>query len=67
MPREIEFVFDFGGPNSWFVHRAIPAIEARRKVRFRYTPVLLGGIFRATGNKPPLRRPLRSAKSGPTY
>lgn len=54
MPREIEFVFDFGGPNSWFVHRAIPAIEARGKVRFRYAPVLLGGIFRATGNKPPL-------------
>lgn len=54
MPREIEFVFDFGGPNSWFVHRAIPAIEAQGKVRFRYAPVLLGGIFRATGNKPPL-------------
>lgn len=54
MPSEIEFVFDFGGPNSWFVHRAIPAIEARGKVRFRYAPVLLGGIFRATGNKPPL-------------
>lgn len=54
MPHEIEFVFDFGGPNSWFVHRAIPAIEARGKVRFRYAPVLLGGIFRATGNKPPL-------------
>ena len=54
MPREIEFLFDFGGPNSWFVHRAIPAIEAKGKVKFRYAPVLLGGIFRATGNKPPL-------------
>ena len=54
MPREIEFVFDFGGPNSWFVHRAIPAIEAKGQVKFRYVPVLLGGIFRATGNKPPL-------------
>lgn len=54
MPREIEFLFDFGGPNSWFVHRAIPAIEAKGNVRFRYVPVLLGGIFKATGNKPPL-------------
>ena len=51
---EIEFVYDFGGPNSWFVHRAIPAIEARGKVRFRYVPVLLGGIFKATGNRPPV-------------
>ncbi len=54
MPREIEFIFDFGGPNSWFVHRAIPGIEAKAKVRFRYVPVLLGGLFKATGNKPPM-------------
>ena len=54
MAREIEFLFDFGGPNSWFVHRAIPAIEAKGKVKFRYVPVLLGGIFKATGNQPPL-------------
>ena len=54
MPREIEFSFDFGGPNSWFVHRAIPAIEAEGKVTFRYVPVLLGGLFKATGNKPPM-------------
>lgn len=51
---EIEFLYDFGGPNSWFVHRAIPAIEAQGKVTFRYVPVLLGGIFKATGNQPPL-------------
>ena len=51
---QIEFLYDFGGPNSWFVHRAIPAIEAEGKVRFRYAPVLLGGLFKATGNKPPL-------------
>lgn len=54
MPREIELLFDFGGPNSWFVHRAIPAIEAQGKVSFRYVPVLLGGLFKATGNQPPM-------------
>lgn len=54
MPREIEFLYDFGGPNSWFVHRAIPAIEAEGKVCFRYVPVLLGGLFKATGNQPPM-------------
>lgn len=51
---EIEFIYDFGGPNSWFVQRAIPAIEAQGKVRFRHVPVLLGGLFKATGNKPPM-------------
>lgn len=54
MPREIEFLYDFGGPNSWFVHRAIPAIEAEGAVTFRYVPVLLGGIFKAIGNQPPM-------------
>lgn len=54
MPRDIEFLFDFGGPNSWFVHRAIPAIEAAQGVTFRYVPVLLGGLFKATGNSPPM-------------
>ena len=51
---EIEFIYDFGGPNSWFVHRALPAIEAKGQVRFRYVPVLLGGLFKATGNRPPM-------------
>ncbi|MEN9684084.1 MAG: hypothetical protein RLZZ427_1835 [Pseudomonadota bacterium] len=51
---EIDFIYDFGGPNSWFVHRALPAIEAKGQVRFRYVPVLLGGLFKATGNRPPM-------------
>ncbi len=51
---EIEFIYDFGGPNSWFVQHAIPAIEARDEVRFRHVPVLLGGLFKATGNQPPM-------------
>ena len=52
---EIEFLYDFGSPNAYFVHRAIPAIEAQGKVRFRYAPILLGGVFKATGNKSPMQ------------
>jgi 2-hydroxychromene-2-carboxylate isomerase len=55
MPREIEFFYDFGSPNAWFVHRALPAIEAQGRVSFRYVPVLLGGIFKATGNQSPMQ------------
>lgn len=47
------FWFDFGSPNSWFAHQLVPGIEARTGARFRYVPVLLGGIFKATGNQPP--------------
>jgi len=48
------FLFDFGSPNAYLSHQVIPAIEARTGVRFTYEPVLLGGIFKATGNRSPV-------------
>jgi 2-hydroxychromene-2-carboxylate isomerase len=49
----IEFHFDFGSPNAYLAHRVIPGIEGRTGARFRYVPVLLGGVFKATGNRSP--------------
>lgn len=51
---EIAFEFDFGSPNAYMAHRAIPAIEARTGARFVYRPVLLGGLYKLTNNKPPM-------------
>jgi 2-hydroxychromene-2-carboxylate isomerase len=48
-----QFLFDFGSPNAFLSHEAIPAIERRTGVKFEYVPVLLGGIFKATNNKSP--------------
>ena len=48
-----QFLFDFGSPNAFLSHRAIPAIEQRTGVKFEYVPVLLGGIFKATNNRSP--------------
>src|ERR1700746_1108054 len=48
-----QFLFDFGSPNAYLSHEAIPAIEQRIGVKFEYVPVLLGGLFKATNNKPP--------------
>jgi 2-hydroxychromene-2-carboxylate isomerase len=50
---QVEFHFDFGSPNAYLAHRVIPEIEARTGARFRYVPVLLGGVFKATGNRSP--------------
>jgi 2-hydroxychromene-2-carboxylate isomerase len=50
----VEFLFDFGSPNAYLAHKVIPAIEARTGVRFAYVPVLLGGVFKATGNRSPM-------------
>jgi 2-hydroxychromene-2-carboxylate isomerase len=51
----VEFLFDFGSPNAFLSHRVIPEIEKRTGARFEYTPVLLGGIFKATGNQSPMQ------------
>lgn len=51
---QVEFHFDFGSPNAYLAHRVIPGIEARTGAKFRYVPVLLGGVFKATGNRSPM-------------
>ena len=48
-----QFMFDFGSPNAFLSHEAIPAIEQRTSVKFEYVPILLGGIFKATNNRSP--------------
>lgn len=52
-PVSVEFQFDFGSPNAYLSHQVIPAIEARTGVRFRYQPVLLGGLFKLANNRSP--------------
>ena len=47
------FYFDFGSPNAYLCHRVIPAIEARAAARFKYEPVLLGGLFKLSNNQSP--------------
>jgi len=66
MTVPVEFHFDFGSPNAYLSHRALPAIEARTGVRFRYVPVLLGGVFKLTGNVSPAVS-LRGIKNKPRY
>ena len=53
MTTSPQFMFDFGSPNAFLSHEAIPAIERRTGAKFEYVPILLGGIFKATNNKSP--------------
>ena len=48
-----EFHFDFGSPNAYLSHLVIPEIERRTGVAFEYVPILLGGVFKLTGNRSP--------------
>jgi 2-hydroxychromene-2-carboxylate isomerase len=52
--KTVDFLFDFGSPNAYFAHKVIPGIEQRTGATFNCIPVLLGGIFKLTNNKPPM-------------
>jgi len=63
---KIEFHFDFGSPNAYLAELVLPEIERRTDVKFAYVPVLLGGVYKATGNMSPLDS-LRGIKNKPEY
>jgi len=65
-PLKIQFLFDFGSPNAYLSEKIIPSIERRNGVKFEYVPVLLGGIFKATGNKSPFET-MRGIKNKPEF
>jgi 2-hydroxychromene-2-carboxylate isomerase len=65
-PVKVEFLFDFGSPNAYLADLVIPQIERRTGVKLDYVPVLLGGIFKATGNVSPAES-LRGIKNKREY
>lgn len=54
MSKTLEFVFDFGSPNAYLAYKALPPILQRTGAELEILPCLLGGIFKATGNQPPM-------------
>ncbi len=66
MTPKVEFLFDFGSPNAHLAEVAIPGIEQRTGAKFEYVPILLGGIYKATGNMSPFDS-LRGIKNKPEY
>ena len=63
---DAQFYFDFGSPNAFLSHRIIPDIEARTGGKFHYVPVLLGGLFKLTGNQSPMTA-FAGIKNKPEY
>ncbi|MDB5450754.1 MAG: disulfide bond formation protein DsbA [Phenylobacterium sp.] len=59
MTRQIEFLFDVGSPTSYLAHKRLPAVLRRTEAEVTYLPILLGGVFRATGNVSPATIPAK--------
>jgi 2-hydroxychromene-2-carboxylate isomerase len=56
MTKTFEFIFDFGGPNSYLAHKVLPELYAQTGAEAVYVPILLGGLFKLTNNQAPLIR-----------
>ena len=54
MTKSIDFYFDFGSPNAYLAWRVLPDSAKSIGIDINYHPALLGGIFKATNNQPPM-------------
>ncbi|OWQ91089.1 2-hydroxychromene-2-carboxylate isomerase [Sphingopyxis witflariensis] len=54
MAKTLELIFDFGSPNAYLTLKVLPELLDRTGADLIITPCLLGGIFKATGNKAPM-------------
>lgn len=59
MAKIVEFYFDFGSSYSYIAYKALPAIAAARSAQIVWRPMLLGGVFKATGNRSPAEIPAK--------
>ncbi|HXA45988.1 MAG TPA: DsbA family protein [Burkholderiaceae bacterium] len=54
MSKQVEFYFDFGSPYSYLAYHQLPKIAKARNAENVWHPMLLGGVFQATGNHSPV-------------
>lgn len=64
MARTLEFYFDYGSPYSYLADTQVEAIARRAGAALQRKPMLLGGVFKATGNHSPAEMPQKSKWSG---
>ena len=59
MSKTIEFYFDVGSPASYLAWTQLDALAQRTGARVELKPMLLGGVFMATGNSSPATVPAK--------
>lgn len=57
MNKTVEFFFDFGSPASYLAWTQLPQIVRKAGAQLVWRPMLLGGVFKATGNQSPVMIP----------
>ncbi|GID05912.1 MULTISPECIES: 2-hydroxychromene-2-carboxylate isomerase [unclassified Pseudomonas] len=59
MSKTVEFFFDLGSPATYLAYTQLPKICAQTDSQLIYKPMLLGGVFKATGNASPVTIPAK--------
>jgi len=60
MRKSVDFFFDVGSPASYLAWTQLPGICANHGADLVYRPMLLGGVYQATGNASPATIPLKA-------
>ncbi len=63
-PKSVEFYFDFGSPTTYLAHTQLPRLCAETGAALVLKPMLLGGVFKATGNTSPVTVPAKGRWMG---
>jgi len=61
MSQTLEFYFDFGSPTAYLAHKRLQQLQEQHGLDVTYRPMLLGGVFKATGNTSPVTIPAKGA------
>ncbi|MGE8180652.1 2-hydroxychromene-2-carboxylate isomerase [Pseudomonas mandelii] len=59
MSKTVEFFFDLGSPATYLAYTQLPKICEQTDSQLVYKPMLLGGVFKATGNASPATIPAK--------
>lgn len=59
MSKTVEFYFDLGSPTAYLAHKRLGQLSKQYDLQVRYMPMLLGGVFKATGNASPVAIPAK--------
>jgi 2-hydroxychromene-2-carboxylate isomerase len=57
--KRLEYFFDFGSPTSYLAWTQLPKLLADTGAEIVWRPMLLGGVFKATGNASPVSVPAK--------
>ncbi|AYA70333.1 2-hydroxychromene-2-carboxylate isomerase [Acinetobacter sp. WCHA55] len=61
--KSVEFYFDLGSPYSYLAYYRLLQMAEQQEIQIVYKPILLGGVFKATGNRSPIEIPVKGGYS----